>query len=614
MGDVSTSPDTWITAGATLLTGAGQQSAPDVAQLAGGGYVVSWLVAAGAGADLHVQRFDVHGARLGPEVVLNQVPVFGAPGIVGLADGGFLATWDSSATGDPTVHVARRFDASGTPVGPEFQPNDVASPPGAGSASPVALANGGFLLEWWASPDGASWRPALQVYDAAGARVGGNVTLGLRADGTAVGGSSGSMTAVALAAGSDGGFIAVWSMVDGGGGLSHVYAQRFDAAGHAAADPNEVMSTAAMSFANVDATVLAGSGDVVITAAGGLAVNGHAGLMTVRFDSSGHQLGAADTIEDANATRQSAVTALGDGGFVVSWLSVALDGSEQLLIQRYDGGGARVGGQDAVAASHLPNAQYGLTTTPEGGAVFVWDDARADNGDIYAELFAPAPQPAILNGTSGDDVLTGTAGVDSISGAAGNDRLDGVSGQDTLDGGTGTDTAVIETSFANMLSYTRNGDVFTVTTTLGTLTLDHIERVQFTDALFALDTQPGGHVWQAVALWHAAFGVLPGLADLSHWTAQADRAGSLSALAQRMIDQYAAGVSAHDLVAYLYQQLVHAPASEQTVQSYLDQIGAGKTFATVADLVAYAASLPINTDGIAAIVGTVQQLDPNALV
>jgi hypothetical protein len=88
----------------------------------------------------------------------------------------------------------------------------------------------------------------------------------------------------------------------------------------------------------------------------------------------------------------------------------------------------------------------------------------------------------------------------------------------------------------------------------------------------------------------------------------------MSALAQQMIDQYAPGVSPHDLVAYLYQQLVHAPASEQTVQSYLDQLGPGKTFATTADLVAYAATLSLNTDGIAAIVGTIQQLDLNAFV
>jgi hypothetical protein len=135
--------------------------------------------------------------------------------------------------------------------------------------------------------------------------------------------------------------------------------------------------------------------------------------------------------------------------------------------------------------------------------------------------------------------------------------------------------------------------------------------VQFADALFALDTNPGGHAWQAAALFHAGFGVLPGRADLSHWTAAADASASMSELAQKMLDQYAPGIGTHDLVAYLYQQIVHVAPSQDVVQSYVDQVGAGKTFATQADLVAFAANVSLNTDAVAAIVGSVQQLDPN---
>jgi hypothetical protein len=83
-------------------------------------------------------------------------------------------------------------------------------------------------------------------------------------------------------------------------------------------------------------------------------------------------------------------------------------------------------------------------------------------------------------------------------------------------------------------------------------------------------------------------------------------------LAQKMIDAYAPGISSPDLVSYLYQQLTHQAPTADVVQSYVDQIGPGKTFATQGDLVAYAANLSLNTDGIASIVGTVQQLDANA--
>jgi hypothetical protein len=83
-------------------------------------------------------------------------------------------------------------------------------------------------------------------------------------------------------------------------------------------------------------------------------------------------------------------------------------------------------------------------------------------------------------------------------------------------------------------------------------------------------------------------------------------------LAQQMIDAYAPGVSSNDLVAYLYQQLTHQTATADVVQSYVDQIGPGKTFATQGDLLAYAANLTLNTDGVASIVGTAQQLDPHS--
>jgi hypothetical protein len=79
-----------------------------------------------------------------------------------------------------------------------------------------------------------------------------------------------------------------------------------------------------------------------------------------------------------------------------------------------------------------------------------------------------------------------------------------------------------------------------------------------------------------------------------------------------MIDSYAPGISSSDLVTYLYQQFTQQAPTADVVQSYTDQIGPGKTFATQGDLLAWAANLQINTEGVASIVGTVQQLDPHA--
>jgi hypothetical protein len=603
---VSSSTDPWVDAGLVRLTGDGRQLEPDVAQLAGGGSVAGWVVTtAGGGADFHIQRYDAGGVAIGAELVPNQSPVIGSPSLAGLADGSFVATWDVAAAGGTLDHLAEHFDASGTVLGPAFLVNDTPADPLAGGATPVPLAGGGFVMQWWIH-ESAGWRPAVQSYDASGARVGGNATVGTAPAGTDI-------ASVTLAATADGGFDAVWSSTDGSG-VAHVDLQRFDAVAQPLAAPVELTSVAGL--AQLDAAVLAGSGAIVVAEATALP-DGSTQLVTREFDANGTALGTADTLSSGGAAQQLQVTALAGGGFVVSWLAPQADGSEQLLMQRYDGGGSRVGGEAVIATSHEPSAQYGVTPTPDGGALFVWDDAGADPGDVYAHRF----QPAVLQvGTAAADLLTGTAGNDVLQGGAGNDRIDGVSGNDALDGGAGTDTGVIETSVANVQSYALAGGVVTLHTTLGWTTLTAIERVQFADALFALDTQapaagdPGGHVWQAAALWHAAFGVLPDRTDLSHWTAQADRAGSMGELGQQMIDTYAPGASAHDVVAYLYRQLVHEAPSEATVQGYVDQIGAGRAYASVGDLFAAAATLPINADALATIVGTIQALDPAAFL
>jgi large repetitive protein len=278
----------------------------------------------------------------------------------------------------------------------------------------------------------------------------------------------------------------------------------------------------------------------------------------------------------------------------------------------YDTDGTTVLGS-AVATS----GTWSITTSPivDGAHTFSVHatDLAGNVGAMSAALSltidttpppAPVPVPGSLTGTAGDDHLTGTPG---------NDRIDGIGGNDMIDGGAGTDTVVVRTSVADVLSHAIDDHgVVTLTTSLGTQTLINVERVQFTDALFALDTNPGGDLWNAAALYHAGYGTLPGLADLSQWTAAADASNSLNEFAQKMLDLHAPGISTHDLVVDLYQGVLHATPSDVTVQYYVDQVGAGKTFATQADLVVYAATVQPNVEALATIVGTVQHLDPGA--
>ncbi|NKE65381.1 hypothetical protein RAMLITH_06070 [Ramlibacter sp. RBP-2] len=738
MATIDNSP--WVGSGDSRVTGEGQQTAPAVAALAGGGYVIAWLVEGSVnGIDfsgVRAQRFDAGGAKVGGELVLSSGPAAGVPDLAALADGGFVATWDARPDpAGPTSYVARRFDGAGNAVGGEFQPNAAANLHHAASAEATALAGGGYLVEWWADI-GAGWGPAVQVYTAGGAPVGGNKALGYEAPGNPYGEGT-HIHAGGTAAASDGGFVAVWSAstayVPGSGSIAHVYAQRFDAAGSAVSGPVEVATSSSASFLvqGVEAAVLAGSGELVVSLRGMLP-DGRTQLTAQRFDGAGHATGPVQTMVFADVVIDSKVTALGDGGFVVSWLHGATE-QQTLFAQRFDAGGAKLGDAVLIGSGKALYAHYSVTATANGGAVFAWDDGRLDLGDVYAERFAPsassggdtappgvvgfapadeavsvpittniqltfgetvqkgagsillknsagavveaydvassgnvtisgniltidpteklaystgysveiaagavrdlagnayagtttynfttggppdgpAPSPEVV-GTGGPDNLVGSTGDDRVSGGGGNDTLNGRGGNDAIDGGDGTDTAIIETTMAGVQAYSFANGVITVTTALGTQTLVNVERVRLNDGLFAFDTQgPAGETWQAAAIFHAGFGHVPGAGELSRWTAAADAAPTMGALAQQMIDAYAPGVSSHTLVAHVYTQLVHQAPSGEVVQSYVDQIGPGRQFATQGDLLAYAASLSLNTDGMAGFVGSIQQLEPD---
>ena len=618
MATIDNSP--WVGSGDSRVTGEGQQTAPAVAALAGGGYVIAWLVQGSVnGVDfsgVRAQRFDAGGAKVGGEMVLSAGPAAGVPDLAALADGGFVATWDARPDpAGPTNYVGRRFDGAGNPVGGEFQANSGPNPDHAASAEATALAGGGYLVEWWADA-GAGWGPTVQVYNAGGAPVGGNTPIGYEAPGNPFGDGA-HIHAGGTATASDGGFVAVWSAstayVPGSGSIAHVYAQRFDASGGALSGPVEVATLPSTSFLvqGVEPAMLVGTGELVVSLRGMLP-DGRTMIAAQRFDGTGHASGAPQTMVFAEVVVDSKVTALGDGGFVVSWLH---GGNEQqtLFAQRFDAGGARLGDPVLVGSGKSLYAHYSVTATSNGGAVFAWDDGRMDYGDVYAERFAPsgpAPSPEVV-GTGGNDHLVGSTGDERISGGGGNDALNGRGGNDAIDGGDGTDTAIIETAIAGVQAYSFANGVISVTTALGTQTLVNVERVRLTDGLFAFDTQgPAGETWQAAAIFHAGFGQLLGVSELSRWTAVADSAPTMGALAQQMIDDYASGVSTHTLVAHVYAQLVHQAPSEETVQSYVDMVGPGRQFATQGDLLAFAASLSLNTDRMAGFVGSMQQLEP----
>jgi Ca2+-binding RTX toxin-like protein len=191
----------------------GLQFVPEIGRLADGGFVVAWSSPDPANPAFlanapRAQRFDGAGNAVGGEVVVNQF----SPGflfaldVAGLADGGYVVTWLSSASEHGnTVIAGRRFAAEGNPLGGEFIVS-THSPGGVGEPTVAALDDGGFVVTWQsvtpATGDLDSDGIAGQRYDAQGNRFGTEFLVNVT---TALAQRSPAVTALA-----DGGFAVVW--------------------------------------------------------------------------------------------------------------------------------------------------------------------------------------------------------------------------------------------------------------------------------------------------------------------------------------------------------------------------------------------------------------------
>lgn len=107
---------------------AGKQYAPTVALAPDGSFVVAWTTEpfyySDESSDVYARRFDAAGQPLGPDFLVNNVITSDEqwlPEVAMSASGDFLIIWDSWAGEGSFFDVyARRFAANGVPLGDEF--------------------------------------------------------------------------------------------------------------------------------------------------------------------------------------------------------------------------------------------------------------------------------------------------------------------------------------------------------------------------------------------------------------------------------------------------------------------------------------------------------------
>jgi len=404
------------------LASADKQVEPSIVALAGGGFAVAWTdIVDDDMANILGQVFDDRGAKLGDQFVLNSDGVIHhvTPKLAARPDGGFVASWSADDANSIVDATVRLFNADGTPASQELHSLD-SNNHALTDPRVASLNNGRFVTTFDSSHD---TDVHARIFKPDGSVAAANIVVNPANDLT--------HQVPAILGFADGRFVEAWQNTDDHF-TSHLTGQFFDAAGNKSGNPFAI-DTADTSASDVhlaqlrDGRLVATWEDTFEIAAGAFGMpdgtffsNVHAQLLNQDGTTSGGEF--LVNSEGAGWLGTSAVTALADGRFVVTW-----------------------------GESFVPGDSIGF--------------------GIHAQVFDPRTGAVDLIGTARDDDFIGTAFNDTMQGQGGNDHLDGASGDDT---------AVFSHS-RDQYTVTQQGGTITVSGPDGTDTLVNFEHLRFAD-------------------------------------------------------------------------------------------------------------------------------------
>ncbi len=425
---------------------AGFSSMPDVAQLAGGGYVVTWSE---IGSILKAQIYSAVGTPVGSEISV-QTQYGNPPTVAALADGGFVVAYYGyeDVNTFQTGITAKRYASDGTLVSSSMLLNAY------GQLEASALAGGGYVIALASDSSNYPALPATQAGDA--------VAVIVDADGAVsavnLSNAPGYDYNPTVAGTSDGGFVAAWQ-----GSNGNIYARQFSATG--VATGALVDASGAYGY-SISVAALGGGGSVVAWAG----YSGQYGLHARRLDEDGAATGsvfAVNTVTAANFSNIS-LAALASGGFVAVW--EADDGNDiDLVGQLFAADGSMIGGEIAINSQTDFSQRVPEVAALGDGFVVTWRSEAGNAGGIFTQRFdaaghsvggllltgndnaelllaTDALQSVRVDGAGGDDSITGGGAADTLQGGDGNDILDGGGGAgvaDSMEGGVGDDIYII---------------------------------------------------------------------------------------------------------------------------------------------------------------------------
>ncbi|WP_198157066.1 PKD domain-containing protein, partial [Aquincola tertiaricarbonis] len=368
-------------------TRAGQQVESDIARLADGGYVVVWTDQGGADGSSHGvygQRYDANDNPAGAQF---RIPTTTAgqqenAQVVGLAGGGHVVVWQSQGQdGSGWGVYGQRFNANGSAAGGEFRVNTLTT---SNQVQPAlaATADGGFIVAWhhdsYSDNDTEYSDVFFQRYGANGTALGGETKAN-----PGRGEIFRYQSEPALAVLQGGSFVVVWTDNDLDGSSYGVFGQRFSAAGVAQGSAFAVNGYTDSQQQQPAITALKDGGFLVTWQSYQQDLSGW-GVYAQRFDATGTAVGAEFRVNTTISSNQYDVdvTALENGGWVVAWYG---DNGGDVYLQQYNAAGQAVDGETQINGyEYSTQQQPAIASMADGGFVVSWSSYIASgdgNGD-----------------------------------------------------------------------------------------------------------------------------------------------------------------------------------------------------------------------------------------
>lgn len=425
------------------------QQEPSVTALTDGGWLVTWMSYGQDGSDWGVfgQRFGENGATLGDEFRVNTF-VNGAqyyPSVTALTNGGWVVTWNSNGQdGNELGIFGQRYGADGAAQGTEFRVNTYTNS-SQHNPSVTALAGGGWVVTWMSNAqDGSDHGVFGQRYGVDGVALGEEFRANTRTSGDQI---HPSVTALA-----DGGWVVTWMSIYQDGSAYGIFGQRYGADGVTRGAEFKVNTYTNNEQQYPTVTALVDGGWVVAWTS----VNQDGsdwGVFGQRFGADGAAQGVefrANTHTSSSQIHPS-VTALVDGGWVVTWMSNGQDGSNYgIYSQRYTFDGIAYGKVSLVRAAGSGDNDYTTVSAQDafseavgGGFDTVESSISWTMSDNIEKLVLTGAAAIGGTGNALDNEIIGNAAANTLTGGGGNDTLNGGAGDDTIDGGSGYNTLVL---------------------------------------------------------------------------------------------------------------------------------------------------------------------------